>query len=208
MFLFCQWMFMGVPLWYWWRCPLPQLIIVKVCGVTELGVEEIQQFVKRFGCSQNNGFQRGKVCNSAHAGDVSSLAPKFMVPRVLILRWLFWQVLPYYFCPATKFCPGTNLSQVWAGRAFSCWAALLPLATLLLPTGWPDGSSPALFPGAINLPLVGITFAVAIIVFLMLIVVPVAPTLIPAGGSSCRPGHKYEFDACFACYFDTGTGCL
>jgi len=173
---FVQWMFMGVPL-VLVALPIAWLIIVKVYGVTELGVEEIQQFVKDLDVPKTMDFKEKYV---------------IVLMLVMFLLWLLSSWFPVFnitvvilagftllFLPGYQILSWNEFVSSVSWPAFFLLGSIITIGDALIANRVTEWLIATFFPGAINLPLVGITFAVAIIVFLMLIVVPVAPALIP-----------------------------
>jgi len=173
---FVEWMFMGIPI-VAVILPIAWLIIIKVYGLTELNTEEIQQFVK--------GLDVPKKMD----------AKEIYVIALVLLMLIFWVLSSWYpvfnitvvilvgfallFVPGFQVLSWDEFVESVSWPAFFLLGSIITIGDALITNEVTEWLIATFFPGSINLPLVGVTFVVAIIVFLMLIVVPVAPALIP-----------------------------
>lgn len=157
--------------------PIAWLIIVKVYGVTELSVEEIQQFVKDLDVPKTMDFKEIYVIALMLVMFVlwllSSWYPVFNITVVILVGFTL------LFLPGYQILSWNEFVSSVSWPAFFLLGSIITIGDALIANEVTEWLIASFFPGAINLPLVGITFAVSIIVFLMLIVVPVAPALIP-----------------------------
>ena len=173
---FAEWMAIGVPVVII-ILPLAWLIILRVYGVVELGEEEIRQFV--------DGLEVPKTMG----------AREVYVLAIMVAMFIFWLLSSWY--PvfditlvmmvgfALLFLPGFPIltwdefvsSVTWP--AFFLLGSIITIGNRLIDNGVSEWLVATLFPGTIDLPLVGAAFIIALLVFLLLIVVPVAPALIP-----------------------------
>jgi len=173
---FVEWMLMGIPI-VAVALPLAWLIIVKVYGITELSREEIQQFVNDMDVPKKMDFKEiyviALVLVMLVLWVLSSWYPVFNITVVMLVGFTL------LFLPGFQVLSWDEFVESVSWPAFFLLGSIITIGDALITnevTGWLIAT---FFPGTIDLPLVGVTFVVAIIVFLMLIVVPVAPALIP-----------------------------
>lgn len=173
---FVQWMFIGIPIVVV-ALPIAWWIIVKVYGVVELPQEEIQQFVAGLDVPEKMDFKEKYVL------------------VLMLLMLLFWILSSWYpvfditvvaligftlmFAPKIAVLTWDEFSESVSWPAFFLLGSVITIGNALVTNGVSEWLIKTIFPETFNLPLVGIAFILAVIVFVMLIVVPVAPALVP-----------------------------
>ncbi|WP_113919564.1 SLC13 family permease [Alkalibaculum bacchi] len=172
---FIQWMTFGIPLVIiilpiaWW-------IIVKVYKPAELSQDEIKAYVNGLEVPKKMGFQELYVLVLMIVLLVlwilSSWYPVFNVTLVAIIGFVF------LFLPKIEVLTWTEYINDVSWAAFFLVGTIISVGNNLVANGVSDWIVQTLMPSSINLPLFGIIFMIGILIFLMLIVVPVAPALI------------------------------
>lgn len=172
---FVQWMTFGIPLVIF-LLPLAWWIVIKVYKPAELSQEDIVAYIKSLDVPQKMGFQEGYVLVLMIALLVlwilSSWYPVFNVTLVAIIGFIF------LFLPKIEILSWSEYINDVSWAAFFLVGTIISLGNNLVSNGVSDWIVQTLMPSSINLPLFGIIFIIGILVFLMLIVVPVAPALI------------------------------
>ncbi|HHU29094.1 MAG: SLC13 family permease [Bacillota bacterium] len=171
---FVEWMLMGIPVVVI-MLPIAWLIIVKVYGVTELGEKDIQEFVNNLDVPEKMDFKEKYVIAIVFAMFVfwilSSWYPVFNITVVALVGFFL------FFLPKIQILTWDEFEKSVSWPAFFLLASIITVGDALIANGVEKWLITFL-PSSINLPLFGIAFVVGIIVFLMLIIVPVAPALI------------------------------
>ncbi|NLN07693.1 MAG: sodium:sulfate symporter [Firmicutes bacterium] len=173
---FAHWMAIGIPVVIV-MLPIAWYIIHKVYGVVELGEEEIRQFV--------DGLD---VPRRMEGREVYVLV-------IMVGMFIFWLLSSWYpvfditvvmmvgfallFVPGFPILAWDEFVASVSWPAFFLLGSIITIGNRLIENGVSDWLVATVFPGTIDLPLVGVAFLIAILVFLLLIVVPVAPALIP-----------------------------
>lgn len=173
---FVEWMLMGIPV-VAVSLPIAWLIIVKVYGITELSAEEIHQFVQDLDVPKKMDFKEKYVIALVVVMFVlwllSSWYPAFNITVVILVGFTL------LFLPGFPVLSWNEFVESVSWPAFFLLGSIITIGDALIANEVSEWLIATFFPGTIDLPLVGVTFVVAIIVFLMLIIVPVAPALIP-----------------------------
>ena len=104
---------------------------------------------------------------------LSSWYTVFDITLVILIGFAFLFIPKYAILTWDEFVESVS----WP--AFFLLGSIITIGNALIANGVSDWLIATYFPSVINLPLIGVAFIAAIIVFLMLIVVPVAPALIP-----------------------------
>lgn len=173
---FVEWMLIGVPISLI-ALPLAWFIMIKVYGVEELSQMDIKKFVSGLEVPSKVSFQERYVITLMAAMLVfwilSSWYPQISVTLVILVGFALLFVPKYAILTWEEF--EANVS--WP--AFFLLGSIISIGNALIANGVSDWLIASFFPSVINLPYAGIAFVVAIIVFMMLIIVPVAPALIP-----------------------------
>ncbi|NLM52273.1 MAG: sodium:sulfate symporter [Firmicutes bacterium] len=173
---FVQWMIVGVPI-VLVILPLAWLVIIKVYGIVELPEEEIKQFVASLKVPSKMNFQEKYVLILVllmlFFWILSSWYAVFDITLVILVGFAFLFIPKYAVLTWDEFVESVS----WP--AFFLLGSIITIGNALITNGVSDWLINTYFPSTLNFPLIGIAFIAAIIVFLMLIVVPVAPALIP-----------------------------
>ena len=172
---FVQWMTYGIPLVIvvlpiaWW-------IIIKVYKPAELSQDEIKTYVNSLEVPGKMSFKELYVLILMIILLVlwilSSWYPVFNVTLVAMIGFVF------LFLPKIEILTWTEYVNDVSWAAFFLVGTIISLGNNLVANGVSDWIIQTLMPSSINLPLFGIVFIIGILIFLMLIVVPVAPALI------------------------------
>ena len=173
---FVQWMIVGVPI-VLVILPLAWLVIIKVYGIVELPEEVIKQFVASLKVPSKMNFQEKYVLILVllmlFFWILSSWYAVFDITLVILVGFAFLFIPKYAVLTWDEFVESVS----WP--AFFLLGSIITIGNALITNGVSDWLINTYFPSTLNFPLIGIAFIAAIIVFLMLIVVPVAPALIP-----------------------------
>lgn len=173
---FVQWMFIGMPIVVV-VLPLAWLIMIKVYGVIEFTRDEMKLFVKNLDIPEKMDFKEKYVIILMALMFIfwllSSWYPVFNITVIILVGFALLFVPKYEILSWDEFISSVS----WP--AFFLIGSILSIGHALITNGVSEWLVASYFPSAINLPYAGIAFAVAIIVFLMLIIIPVAPALIP-----------------------------
>ncbi|NLP36594.1 MAG: sodium:sulfate symporter [Firmicutes bacterium] len=173
---FVEWMIIGVPVVII-VLPLAWFVILKVYGVVELSEKEINRFVAGMEVPEKMDFKEKYVLILVllmlFFWILSSWYTVFDITLVILIGFAFLFIPKYAILTWDEFVESVS----WP--AFFLLGSIITIGNALIANGVSDWLIATYFPSVINLPLIGVAFIAAIIVFLMLIVVPVAPALIP-----------------------------
>ncbi|KPU42373.1 sodium-dependent dicarboxylate transporter SdcS [Oxobacter pfennigii] len=173
---FVEWMVFGIPI-VLVTLPIAWLLIVKIYKPVEIPQIEIKKYVDNLDVPKKIDFSEAYVMVVFAAMFIlwvlSSWYPVFNVTLVTIVGFGF------LFVPKIAILTWDEFIKSISWPAFFLVASVISVGNLLVTNGVSKWISTAVFPTSINLPSFGLVFVVALIVFLMLIIVPVAPALIP-----------------------------
>ena len=172
---FVQWMVFGIPLAIL-MLPLAWMIILKMYKPAELSKDDIQRYIKTLEVPDKFDFKEKYVLLIVGImlffWILSSWFPVFNITLVAIVAFVL------FFLPKISILTWNEFVSDVSWAAFILVGTIISIGNALVGNGVSEWIVVNVLPSTLNMPVFGIIFIVAIIVFLMLIVVPVAPALI------------------------------
>lgn len=172
---FLQWMVCGIPI-VAIILPLAWFIIIKIHPPVELTSEDIRKYIETLEVPSKFSFNEIYVLSLVSIMLVlwvlSSWVPAFNITLVAIMGFSL------LFLPKISILTWEEFLDSVSWPAFFLVGTIISIGNCLVANGVSDWIAATLFPDAINLPIYGLVFTVAIAVFFMLVLVPVAPALI------------------------------
>jgi len=173
---FVQWMLCGIPI-VAIVLPLAWFIIIKTHPPVELSSEDIQKYVETLDVPPQFSFNEIYVLSLMSIMFVlwvlSSWIPAFNITLVTIFGFTL------LFLPKISILTWEEFLDSISWPAFFLVSTTVSIGNALVANGVSDWIAEALFPNAINLPIFALVFIVSIAIFIMLLLIPVAPALIP-----------------------------
>lgn len=173
---FLEWMVVGIPVVFV-MLPIAWFLLLKVYPIVEIPEKDITDYVKTLDVPAKMSAKEIYVLFLMVAMLVlwilSSWFPVFNITIVAIIGF------GLLFVPGFEIITWDEFIQSISWPAFFLVGSIITIGGALIANGVSTWLVTSFFPETINLPIIGIGFVAALIVFLMLIVVPVAPALIP-----------------------------
>ncbi|MFZ7131036.1 MAG: SLC13 family permease [Eubacteriales bacterium] len=172
---FLQWMVCGIPVVII-MLPIAWFILVKIYKPVELSSEDIKKYIDTLQVPEKFDFKEKYVSVLVVIMFIfwvlSSWVPAFNVTIVAIIGFAF------LFLPKITILTWDEFLNSVSWAAFFLVGTIISFGNCLVSNGVSDWIVATVLPSSIDLPIVGLIFVVGIMVFLMLILVPVAPALI------------------------------
>lgn len=172
---FVQWMVCGIPV-VLVMLPIAWLIIIKIYKPIELSPEDIKKYKETLQVPKSFAFKEKYVLT------------------IVVVMFIFWVLSSWYsqfnvtlvaiigfsllFLPKISIMSWDEFLGSVSWAAFFLVGTVISVGNSLVANGVSDWMVYTFFPTSINLPIMGLIAAVAILVFVMLIIIPVAPALI------------------------------
>ncbi|AKL95955.1 Di- and tricarboxylate transporter [Clostridium aceticum] len=172
---FVQWMVCGIPI-VLIMLPLAWRIIIKIYPPVELSQEDIRQYIETLHVPAKLSFSERYVLSLVSIMFVlwvlSSWIPAFNITLVAIVGFSF------LFLPKISILTWQEFLDSVSWPAFFLVGTIISVGNALVANGVSNWITATVLPEAIYLPVYGLVFIVAVVVFSMLVFVPVAPALI------------------------------
>ncbi|AOY77837.1 SLC13 family permease [Clostridium formicaceticum] len=172
---FVQWMVCGIPIVVI-MLPLAWFIIIRVYPPVELSPEDIRKYIETLHVPSKLSFSERYVLTLVSIMFVlwvlSSWIPAFNITLVAIIGFTF------LFMPRISILTWQEFLDNVSWSAFFLVGTIISVGNALVANGVSNWIAATVLPDAIYLPVYGLVFIVAMVVFSMLIFVPVAPALI------------------------------
>lgn len=173
---FLEWMVVGIPVFIV-MLPIAWFIVLKMYPVVEIPEKDIMEYVKSLDVpekmSAKETFVLFLMVGMLTLWILSSWFPIFNITVVAIVGF------GLLFIPGFEIITWDEFIASISWPAFFLVGSIITVGGALIANGVSTWLVTSFFPESINLPTLGIGFVAALIVFLMLVVVPVAPALIP-----------------------------
>ncbi len=170
---FVQWMFVGIPIAVV-LLPIAWFAIVKAYKPAEVGQEKVHTW-------------RPSQCRTGSKKE----ALVIIITLGMLVFWIASSWLPFldvtiialfgfvcYFLPGVEVLTWKEFVKSVSWEAFFLVGTVLCIANCIVANGVSAWFIDTVLPATLSLPTIGVVFTVSIIVFLMLLVIPVAPALI------------------------------
>jgi sodium-dependent dicarboxylate transporter 2/3/5 len=173
---FLEWMVIGIPVTLI-ILPFAWFFILKVYPVVEIPEKDIMNYVDNLDVPNKMSSKESYVLVLMLAmltlWILSSWYPIFNITVVSIIGFAL------LFIPGFEILTWDEFLSSVSWPAFFLVGSIITIGGALIANGVSQWLVTSFFPETLNLPTLGIGFIAAIIVFVMLIIVPVAPALIP-----------------------------
>jgi sodium-dependent dicarboxylate transporter 2/3/5 len=173
---FVQWMICAIPLVIV-LIPISWYILIYVYKPSELSSDDIKRYVDSIEIPSTFDFSEKYVLSVVILMLIfwilSSWIPAFNITLIAIIGFVF------LFIPKIEILSWNEFLNSVEWTAIFLVASIITVGECLVANGISEWLVATVFPSTIDLPLYAITFIVSIFVFLMLIIVPVAPALVP-----------------------------
>lgn len=172
---FVQWMFVGVPIAVV-LLPIAWFAIVKAYKPAEVGQEKIQAYLETIAVPDRIEKKEALVIIITLGMLVFWIASSWLPFLDVTIIALFGFVC--YFLPGVEVLTWKEFVKSVSWEAFFLVGTVLCIANCIVANGVSAWFIDTVLPATLSLPTIGVVFTVSIIVFLMLLVIPVAPALI------------------------------
>ncbi|QSX08978.1 anion permease [Alkalibacter rhizosphaerae] len=173
---FLEWMVIGVPV-VLVVLPFAWFILLKIYPVVEIPEKDIMDYVDTLDVPEKMDAKERYVLLLMTImftlWILSSWFPVFNITIVALVGFAF------LFIPGFEIITWDEFLASVSWPAFFLVGSVITIGGALISNGVSQWLVANFFPQTLNLPTIGIGFVAGIIVFLMLIIVPVAPALIP-----------------------------
>jgi len=173
---FLQWMFIGVPV-VLVVMPIAWQIIIRVYGIVEMDKARIDAFIDELDVPEKMDAKEKYVMILMIAmftfWILGSWFPVFNITLVAIIGFTL------LFLPNHEIITWDEFVSSVSWPAFFLVGTVITIGGALVQNGVSEWMVATFFPQTINLPMFGVSFVLGMLVFIMLVIVPVAPALIP-----------------------------
>lgn len=173
---FLEWMVIGIPVALI-VLPFAWFILLKVFPVVEIPEKDIMDYVDSLDVPEKMDAKEKYVlilmCTMFTLWILSSWFPIFNITIVALIGF------GLLFIPGFEVITWDEFMASVSWPAFFLVGSVITIGGALISNGVSQWLVVTFFPQSLDLPIIGIGFAIGLIVFLMLVIVPVAPALIP-----------------------------
>ena len=178
---FVQWMAIGTPIavvmifvtWF---------LIIKIFKPVPIQEESTWKYLESLNIPKKFSFQEKYVTVIVAAMFTCwVLSSWYPVLTITVVGTIF---MTFFFLPKVGGCPGKKYTQCVSWGSYFLIGTMMSLGGAITANGVSEWLVKILFPAEMHLPLIAITFIMAVAVFLLLIPLPIGPALISSLGAS------------------------